>query len=464
MSTSVSRRVVLTDETLVPLLLFIGLGAFVWLTPAQNDTWWHLRHGQAMWETGSLLRTEPFSYTALGHEFRNYWWLSQLAFFALFTVGGPLLLTVFAGSCAFAAVYGSWRLMRGAWDIRLTLLLFLIIATAPEWAVRPQVISLAFMVLSAFLIVKDRSGWLPLLCVVWANTHPQVVFGVLIAGAAAIEALLWSRTRAPRDVLIAAGCMAALMVAPDGWHYWAEAAKTVSMSRAVELHEYRPPVDAGSIPFWIASGTLVVMTWKKRATLREWARGDRVLLIASFLLAAASLGAVRNIAFFAVVAAPVLSRLCSPQHIAEYKLRPVGRLAYVMVAAAMLTAVLVVRERWHDRGEQLGWHPLSDSLIEAVRKCPDRLFNHLEDGGYLMWELPSRHVFVDSRIHAYPLDLLKQSRDADLRGEYADAFRQYGIRCAIVATDSPLAHRLEHDHAMTRTYADNQRIVFERFE
>jgi hypothetical protein len=135
-----------------------------------------------------------------------------------------------------------------------------------------------------------------------------------------------------------------------------------------------------------------------------------------------------------------------------------------MVAAAVLTAVLVVRERWHDRGEQLGWHPLSDSLIEAVRRCPDRLFNHLEDGGYLMWELPSRHVFVDSRIHAYPLDLLKQSRDADLRGEYADAFRQYGIRCAIVATDSPLAHRLEHDHAMTRTYADHQRIVFERFE
>ena len=81
-----------------------------------------------------------------------------------------------------------------------------------------------------------------------------------------------------------------------------------------------------------------------------------------------------------------------------------------------------------------------------------------------MWVLPSRHVFVDSRVHAYPLDLLKQSRDADLRGEYADAFRQYGIRCAIVATDSPLAHRLEHDHAMTRTYADDQRLVFERFE
>jgi hypothetical protein len=43
-------------------------------------------------------------------------------------------------------------------------------------------------------------------------------------------------------------------------------------------------------------------------------------------------------------------------------------------------------------------------------------------------------------------------------------FREYGIRCAVVATDSPLAHRLEHDPVMARTYADDQRIVFERFE
>jgi hypothetical protein len=34
----------------------------------------------------------------------------------------------------------------------------------------------------------------------------------------------------------------------------------------------------------------------------------------------------------------------------------------------------------------------------------------------------------------------------------------------VVATDSPLAHRLENDRAMLRTYADDQRIVFERSE
>ena len=463
-STAISRRVVLTDESLVPLLLFIGLGAFVWLTPAQNDTWWHLRSGQAMWDNGAFLRTEPFSHTAFGREFHNYWWLSQLTFYALFTWGGPLLLTLFAGACAFVAVYGSWRLMRGSWEARLVLLLFLMIGTAPEWAVRPQVISLALMVLAAYLVVTDRTVWLPLVCVVWANAHPQVVFGVLIAGAVALESLVWSRARVARDVLVAAACAAGVMLSPGGWHYWTEAVNTVSISKAVELQEYRAPLDAASVPFWIAAVTLVVMAWARRGTLGDWSRGDRALLIAALLLAAASMSASRNVAFFAVIAAPVLSRLCTWQEVTPRTQRPVGPFAYVMVALAIVVAVLGVRARWQSGGERLGWRPLSASLIEAVRKCPDRLFNRLEDGGYLMWALPSRPVFVDSRMNAYPVDLLKQSREADLRGEYVNVFREYGIRCAVVATDSPLAHRLEHDPVMARTYADDQRIVFERFE
>ena len=184
---ALARQPWLTEDRLVPLLIFIVLGAFAWITPAQNDTWWHLRSGREMWETGSLLRTERFSHTAFGAEFRNYWWLSQLAFYGLFSLGGPVLLTVVAGACTFTAVWGSWRLTRGTWEGRLTLLLFLLAATAPEWAVRPQVISLLLLVVSAHLLVRDRGSWLPLVCVVWANAHPQVIFGVLIAGSAALE-------------------------------------------------------------------------------------------------------------------------------------------------------------------------------------------------------------------------------------------------------------------------------------
>jgi hypothetical protein len=62
---------------------------------------------------------------------------------------------------------GPWRLIRGPFAIRVGLLAFLVVATAAEWSVRRQVISLAFLVLAAHLIVRDRIGLLPLLCLIW---------------------------------------------------------------------------------------------------------------------------------------------------------------------------------------------------------------------------------------------------------------------------------------------------------
>lgn len=457
------RRLPLTDETLVPLLLFIGLAGLAWITPAQNDTWWHLRSGREMWDTGSLLTTERFSHTAFGTEFHDYWWLTELTFYALFTWGGPILLTVFAGACAFAAVFGSWRLMRGSWESRLVLLLFLIVATTPEWSVRPQVVSLLFLVGAMYLFVNERSQWLPLLCIVWANTHPQVIFALLIAGAAVIEAVIWSRDRIKRDTLVAVGCAAALMVSPYGWRYWQTLLNTVAISKAMQLQEYRTPLDWGSLPFWIAAAALIVLTLLKRGSLVGWRRTDRIFLISACALATASLGAARNIAFFAVVAAPVLSQLATgPHRIRRVEAAPLGAAAYTMVLVALLLTTVGVRMCWTGGGTRLGWQPLSSALVNAIQRCQGPMFNSLEDGGYLMWALPSRRIFVDSRMHAYSLDLLRRSRDADLHGDYRDLFRDYSISCAVVSRHSLIEQRLTQDNTMVSIFSDDDRTLFRR--
>ena len=102
-----------SDDDLVSILIFIVLAAFACMLPAQNDTFLHLRSGMHMWQTGSFLLTEPFSHTAYGTELHNHWWLTQLVFYGVHSLGGPFLLTLFAGACARAAVAGSWRLVRG---------------------------------------------------------------------------------------------------------------------------------------------------------------------------------------------------------------------------------------------------------------------------------------------------------------------------------------------------------------
>ena len=83
-------RGLLSGDDLPAILLFVALGAFACMLPVQSDTFYHLRSGREMWETGRLLTREVFSHTAFGEPLPNHWWLSQLIFFGLHALGGPL--------------------------------------------------------------------------------------------------------------------------------------------------------------------------------------------------------------------------------------------------------------------------------------------------------------------------------------------------------------------------------------
>jgi hypothetical protein len=456
-------RFEITDEHVVFAAFAIVLAGLAAITPAHNDTWWHLRSGREIWESGSLLLTERFSHTAYGSELHNHWWLSQVAFFAIYTLGGPVALTLGAGAFACAAIYGSWRLIRGSFELRLGLLLFLILATAPEWAIRPQVISLALLMLMAHLITTDRVRWLPAVCVLWANTHALVLFGVVLAAALAFESLVWSRHRARRDVVIFLLCAAAPMISPLGWDYWPRVFDTVAMSRTLELQEYRPATQPRDMVFWMGAVVLAGLSVARWRTRRQIPRGIRVLAVASGVLAVAAATATRNIAFFAVVAAPVVSHLAATYDCrSSRRSRRIHWSGYLAVVVVLLASVGFVTQRWRGNGVLLGWQPISPAAISGVRACPGPLFNHLEDGGYLMWAVPERGVFVDSRMEAYPLELLQRSRTADLHGDYARLFEDFAITCAIVNANSALSQRLRADPSMTVVHTDAGRTVFQR--
>jgi hypothetical protein len=453
-----------SDDDLISLLLFIVLAAFACMLPAQNDTFLHLRSGKLMWETGSFLLTEPFSHTAYGAELHNHWWLTQLVFYGVHSLGGPFLLTILAGACALAAVAGSWRLVRGTWDLRVVLLAWLAIATAPAWSIRPQVISLVLLVLVLHLIVRNRLAWVPLVCVIWANAHGLVVFGVAMGCAVLLEALFWSRGEIRRAAAVAAACVAAPMISPLGWNYWPQILSTVSLARELEIQEYRMPLNPGGLPFWMGLGALIAVAFVQRRRLAGLSRPDRILLVGALGLACAAISASRNIAFFAVVAAPAISRLWpSPAAApARRRPRPLGTLGWALCAIVVVGSAAMVFDRWRNPGAQLGWEPVSKEALGALRDCPDQLFNEMRDGGYLIWALASRRVFVDGRMEAYPPEVLRASRRADLFGDYQAAFRDYGINCAIVTTGTSLYSTLAEDRSMTRTFVDDGRAVFVR--
>jgi hypothetical protein len=234
------------------------------------------------------------------------------------------------------------------------------------------------------------------------------------------------------------------MLSPIGFDYWPQVLRTVSYSKLLELDEYRPAFHAASLPFWLGVGLLTAAAAANWRRLPLMPRGDRILLIASTVLAVAAATAWRNVAFFALAAAPAVSRLIPLPETAR-RLRPAPFGAVALVVVAVVLAGGFVSARWRDGGAVLGWRPMQPSIEAAVRACPGPLFNHLEDGGYLIWSVPERSIFVDSRMEAYPLPFLQRSRAADLTGEYAQLFADYAIRCAVVRRDSPISRALAQD-------------------
>ena len=78
----------LDDDDLPIVLLLVAMAALACLTPAQNDTWWHLRSGREILESRSFLTSERFSHSSFGTELQIHWWLSQIIFYVAFMFHG----------------------------------------------------------------------------------------------------------------------------------------------------------------------------------------------------------------------------------------------------------------------------------------------------------------------------------------------------------------------------------------
>src|SRR5262249_8221475 len=156
-----------------------------------------------------FLTTDQFAHTIYGAPlYHDHHWLAQILFFALYQLGGPLLLAVFSAACVISAVVGAWRLVAGSAETRFTWLIVLLVGTPSSWSIRPQVISLVMFVLACHLVLSERKRdiWLPLLCLVWSNMHAVAITGPVIAGCAVMEAVLWSRQRVVRSLVIFVAC------------------------------------------------------------------------------------------------------------------------------------------------------------------------------------------------------------------------------------------------------------------
>jgi hypothetical protein len=456
------RRDAFTFDRLAVALLFLAMLATACVMPAQNDTWWHLRVGQEIWKLRWPLFTDTFSFTASGAPWRNHEWLTQLGFYVLYSLGGMPLLT-FAGALLIAAAWVlSWHLMAGPTKLRVLLIAVALPAFATAWSLRPHLITLALLPLVMLCLLRNKLWWLPAVFFLWANLHGGFMLGLAVVAVSFTAIILKDRTRWRALSLIFAVSATATLINPLGVTLWTVVFESIGRGTSIGITEFHhaellAPED---IPFWLFSILLAGLSVGRAKQL--WPSASWPMVATALVLIPSSLRYGRNIPLFLLLAVPAVTHLLmmkrstpEPAHIAR---REHVSLNLLFAAACSLVAIVGVGYAWNTPIARLQWEPLPAGAISAVERCPERLYNRYDDGGFLLWFVPSKHVFVDSRQDPYPIEFLQEHLRSENSGDYTAVFARYGIHCALLPPASPVARNLQRDRWQP-VYQDSRWMV-----
>jgi len=453
----------LSRDQFLTALLFIAIAVAACFSPAQNDTWWHLRAGADAWRTGRVPLLDTFSHTAYGASWPNQEWLGELILYGLYRLGGLPLMTAAAATLVTVSWWLIWRLTPVSIPWRIGLCAMAILPSAREWSLRPKVFTSMFVALTLVLLARRRWVWLPFLFLLWANIHGGVMLGVIIVVAAGMGQAVAQRRVVTPLAWTGAACILATAVTPLGFSLWPEIVRSLGRIQQYGIDEWQSTAlfDPAFLPFWTLSAALVGLT----VAANPWRRHPESLtsIAPSFALLPLAMRAHRNVAPAVMVALPVIGAFIAqwPTRSPEVNRRERPRTNVLLACIAVICAAAGVTYAWSLPVQRLGWEPISPAIAHAVSTCPERLYNRYDDGGFLIWFAPTNKVFLDSRQDPYPPDLIRTQQHVEMSGDYENLFQRYSIRCAFLPAGSAVATRLKAA-GWLEEYADSQWIVFVR--
>lgn len=203
---------------------------------ADPDAFWHLAVGREIWTTGHLVRSETFSFSAPGAPWEDTEWLFHAALYPLWRVLGYNGLSALVAAAATLAVglgYRSVRLLGGDAAAYALWVTALMPAFQTRVALRPDVLSLSFMMILAEGLLRWNPGaserhrfWIftSVLFWTWCQVHGGWSYGFALLGIYALGIVLdaWREGTLSRKLiarLAAAGLApaAAIFINPFGW-------------------------------------------------------------------------------------------------------------------------------------------------------------------------------------------------------------------------------------------------------
>jgi hypothetical protein len=397
------------------LLILILCATLLWSSRPllDPDTFWHLAVGREIWQTGHVVRTETFSFTAPGAPWVDEEWLFHVLAYPLWLLGGDGLLRLLTAACAALAAalaYRSARLLGGGAATFALWFLPMLGVYSERFRFRPEIASIVFMAVLLEVLLRwpeapagwrARLPWLLPLFWLWIQLHGAWAYGMVLLCAFLCGSLLqtWKGGRlswrlAATALIPPAATFGVLFLNPLGWRL-----PLFPVRHALSLfgqHEaYVPIAEWARTPFtgvYALFSVLVLLLLGTLLLQRGRFRWPEFALVAS--QAALGLYWVRYAAYTVIALAPsAASRLAAPFR-ADLARRVLLACAFAGAGAAVLWPILhpvaypTLAQRYPER----------EAAFLRENGLGGNLFNEFRVGGYLEWVLPApSKIFLDGR-------------------------------------------------------------------
>lgn len=452
-------------------LVVYGVALFSPRLLYDGDTFWQVKAGLEMLDMRRIFTTDPFSYSMAGAPWHTHEWLSEI-FLGLAYKAAGWSGVVILGGLAVAAT----TLIVGVWLARfvpplttLAALALAFYAMSYSLLVRPHLLALPLLALWAVELLRAReqdrapSPWLLPLMTAWANMHGSYIFGLLLVGPLALEALIEAapdkRLQAVRRWgvfgLLALG---AALITPHGLNGLIFPFQVLSLNSLKDIGEWR------SADFSQPTGLEIALL---ATLLVVFVRGVRLSWLRALLLLGLlhmALQHIRQAVVLATLAPLLLARplgeALEPAHERRLGmwLKPV-----LAVGLAGLLAISAVR-----LADPLARKDGAHSPVSAFNSTPRdlrgrRVLNGYALGGFLIFhDVP---VFIDGRADmygdAFTEDYLRIMRSTEPEVLEA-AIEKWRFDWMFLESNTGAVKAMEKVPGWTKTWSDERATVFIR--
>ena len=466
------------------MLVATPLAAVYYQAPMRDpDIWWHLRVGESILRGGGFPHTAVFSRFAATNSWAAYSWIFEIItsqlyrWFSLQSL--PTFLFVFQIAIGALLLWAAIEVSRNALQGAL-LTAAALAASFYTLSPRPVLFTVLFFIVELAMIFRDLRErhiralyWLPLLFLVWANCHIQFVNGLLVlallCGCEFAQHLVAANvSKASPDLpftkllVIFAGCVLATLLNPYSWHLYA-----VVWGYGHNSAQWDQIVELTALNFRRPAHFLELLLAGSAAFALGIARTKSLFRMALVVLAAVvSFHASRDAWMISIVAVFIcgeaLARTPSAAASPRISMVPIGTAAMLALVISVLAQFKVGYSANALIGELDRMYPVRAASFIAETHPQGPIYNSVNWGGYLIYNLREYPVATDGRTDAYGGDIGQAQRVAQGIPSWKQDPTFATSNLVLIERNLPLARLLLADPDFKLVYEDHLAMVFVR--